>query len=364
MEEFNSLEEVAEKITNKLDSFSAKKSVIALYAFNATGKTRLANMLGADKEDEVESDSIKVLCYDTFFEDMFGWNNEDYILNFNPKSWIIQLINEQGLEKSVVNNFKDIVNSNIEPIFDVSKGEVTFNIASGDDKSEMNIKISKGEESMFKWSIFYTLIETAIDALNTKEDDRTTSMFNGLQYIIIDDPVSSIDDTKIITMAIKLIETIKSSKNSILNFCITTHHALFYNVFVNSFKKDKKCNFESYSLSKNNQIFVLSKQGDSPFSYHLSIKELIQTAIKNNDIEKYHFNLFRNLLEKTSNFLGYNNWVDCIPIGDKQEFIRLLNLYSHSKLSELEGAELSGNDKNLFQQTFSSFIKDFKWNEK
>lgn len=63
---------------------------------------------------------------------------------------------------------------------------------------------------MLIWSVFYTVLKTAIDALNTiKVEDRSTSVFDDLECIIIDDPVSSIDDTKIITMAIKLIEAIK-----------------------------------------------------------------------------------------------------------------------------------------------------------
>lgn len=107
-------------------------------------------------------------------------------------------------------------------------------------------------------------------------------------------------------MAIKLIEAIKLYQGNTVKFLITTHHALFYNILVNSFKRierNRECKFKSYSLSKDNYIFNLSEQGDSPFAYHLSIKELINNAIDSNSIEKYHFNLFRNLLEKTSNFL-------------------------------------------------------------
>jgi len=364
MEEFESIEALAQGIKVKLDS-SSKKKILALYAFNATGKTRLANALcEIDSDNETESNGVKVLCYNAILGDMFKWDNENYILTFYSNSWIAKLVLEQGLENSIIDNFKNIVNSNIEPSFNFTKGTITFNIASGDDSSETNIKISRGEESMLIWSIFYTILETAIDALNTDEANRTTPMFNDLKYVIIDDPVSSIDDTKIITMAVKLVDSISSSKNSTVKFLITTHHALFYNVLVNSFKRTDKGNFKSYSLFKNNQMLKLSKQDDSPFSYHLSVKELIQNAIQNNSIERYHFNLFRNLLEKTSNFLGYNDWTDCIVRDDKQAFIRLLNLYSHSRLSDLESRELSNQDKTLLQETFNTFIANFRWNSK
>lgn len=360
MSEFDSIQEVALEIKKKLDSSTTKKKIIALYAFNATGKTRLANML-----DDVgdENYSFKALCYSAFFEDMFKWDNENYILTFNSSSWIMILIINQGLESNIINNFKNIVDSKIEPFFDFYQGRVTFNFASGDDRAETNVKISRGEESMLIWSIFYTILEAAIDTLNTEESNRTTEIFNNLQYIIIDDPVSSIDDTRIITMAVRLINSIRSCKNNSVKFLITTHHALFYNVLVNSFKDEKTSGvFEPLRLSKDNYKLQLTKQNDSPFSYHLSIKELIQNVIDDNSIEKYHFNLFRNLLEKTSNFLGYSNWRDCLPENNRKEFERTLNLYSHSKLSDLESRELPSEDKDLFRVTFTDFIKRFDWN--
>ncbi len=354
MSEFDSIEDVAVEIKKKLDSSTSKKKIMTLYAFNATGKTRLASIF--NKEDGY---SMKTFCYSAFFEDMFRWDNENYVLIFNLNSWIVRLIIEQGLESKIIDNFKDITNSKIEPSFDFMRGEVIFSFVSGDDKAVSIIKISRSEESMLIWCIFYTILETVIETLNTKEEDRTTQIFNDLQYIVIDDPVSSIDDTKIITMAIKLVDKIKLCQKNTMKFLITTHHALFYNVIVNSFKKEN--GFESFSLMKDNYILKLSKQDDSPFSYHLSIKQLIQDAINNNNIEKYHFNLFRNLLEKTSNFLGYNNWHDCLSGDSKQEFVRILNLYSHSKLSDLESKDLPGEDKELFRVTFHNFIEHFKW---
>jgi len=406
-EEFPSIERLAWNIKNKLDTTTQKKRVIALYAFNATGKTRLSNLLSGtdangeqtEEETETPNEGIKTLCYNAFLEDMFTWDNENFILKFDPSYWIIKLVVDQGLETNIINNFKDITDSNgfkLEPSFDFTNWEVTFKIASGDNMSASNIKISKGEESVFIWSVFYTILETAISELILIEENRSTDVFNNLEYIILDDPVSSIDDTRIISLAVRIANLIKNdhisdklddkkeelekqeftseyietsltefkSENYTelkLKFLITTHHALYYNVLVNSFKRDNNINFKSYSLSKDNQIFSLSDQGDSPFSYHLSVKELIQNAMDSDNLEKYHFNLFRNLLEKTSNFLWYNDRSECLSWNNKQEFIRLLNIYSHSRLSDLESRELSVQDKNIFQETFSDFIQNFNW---
>jgi CRISPR/Cas system CSM-associated protein Csm2 small subunit len=368
MNVFNSIEDLARAVKNKLDPglIDRVKSVvgkdenkiIALYAFNSTGKTRLSNEF--EKLNEEDDDlKYKVLCYNVFLEDLFKWDNENYILNFDKNSWIVKLVIDQGLENNIVSNFKNITNSKIEPLFDFIKGEVSFSIASGDEQSKSIIKISKSEESVFIWSIFYTVLETVIDILNTDESMRDTLEFNNLQYIVVDDPVSSIDDTKIILIAIKLIRSIKSCKNKNVKFLITTHHALFYNVILNSFKQEKEHKLESYSFTNDGGVIKFRKQGDSPFGYHLLLKEDIRNAILDNSIERYHFNLFRNLLEKTSNFIGLKNWSDCISGDNKDQFIRLLNLYSHSRLSDLEPRELSSGDRDIFKQTFDIFIKEY-----
>ncbi|UOD35856.1 hypothetical protein DSN97_03585 [Deferribacteraceae bacterium V6Fe1] len=100
---------------------------------------------------------------------------------------------------------------------------------------------------------------------------------------------------------------------------------------------------------------------DSPFGYHLIIKDEIQNAINTGNIKKYHFNLFRSLLEKTANFLGYNNWADCIKDENRLESTKVLNLYSHDRLSDLENKELSKESKQLFIDTFNGFLKEYKW---
>lgn len=72
----------------------------------------------------VNSGKIKTLCYNAFLEDMFTWDNENYILKFNPHSWIIKLVIDEGLEADIIDNFKDIINSNnlkLEPSFDFVK---------------------------------------------------------------------------------------------------------------------------------------------------------------------------------------------------------------------------------------------------
>ena len=373
MEEYNSLTEIAQRIKD------SNKKITVLYAFNGTGKTRLS-MDFKDLVNEVKDDeAIKhVIYYNAFTEDLFFWDNDlendnERKLKINKNSEFIDLIDRQGKETEIAKRFKEFTFSKIEPDINISTGEITFSLPTGDEKAIPNIKISKGEENIFIWTVFFVLMETIISELNIDEiSDRSTDEFNSIQYIFIDDPVSSLDDNNLIHLAISLSKVIADSKNDELRFIITTHHALFYNVLFNEFKSERNIsdNKKEYCLlqKNDNNRYLLNKQNDTPFGYHLFIKKIIQEAIDNNKIERYHFMLFRNLLEKTATFLGYNSWGDLIAIEnmseeDKKAYIRFINLFSHNKISDLEAKELKQYEKNLLDVLFNNFKKAYKWKE-
>ena len=300
MQSFTSIDKVLVSIKGELDAPLKKdttQKVSILYACNASGKTRLSKSF----DDKYEG---QVLSYNAFMEDLFSWNNDDYVLNFNADIWIFQCIQDQGLDRQIVDNFKEFTGSKLEPAFNIPEGQITFGIHSGNEDNFENIKISRGEESVFVWSIFYTVLDTAIEELNEAADNRSSDNFDNTQYIVIDDPVSSMDETRIITIALELAKLISKSRNQ-LKFLITTHHALFFNILFNARKK--KWDRMAYILSKSGAEIHLKTQGnDSPFAYHHVIISEIKDAIARNDLKKYHFNLFRALLEKTANFLGYS----------------------------------------------------------
>ena len=98
--------------------------------------------------------------------------------------------------------------------------EVTFSHQGGDDEPDRKIKISKGEESNFIWSIFYSLLEQVISILNVPEDaGRETDQFNQLQYVFIDDPVTSLDENHLIEIAVNLADVIKESQSDSVCAC-------------------------------------------------------------------------------------------------------------------------------------------------
>ena len=156
-------------------------------------------------------------------------------------------------------------------------------------------------------------------------------------------------------MAISLKNLISESKSNDLKFIISTHHALFYNVLFNECIRDKGIKKKNYYLiQKNENFYEVKKQNDSPFGYHLMVKQVIQSAIDENKIEKYHFALLRNLLEKTATYLGYMNWSDLL-VGDKitdenrNGYVRRINLYSHNKHNQIDTKELISAEKEMLK---------------
>jgi wobble nucleotide-excising tRNase len=335
----------------------ADKKVQLIYAFNGTGKTRLSRAFKelvapkTDAEDAHASELTKkkILYYSAFTDDLFYWDNDlegdvEPRLKIQPNSFTKWVLEEQGQDQSVTATFQHYTNDKLTPHFGSDFSEVSFSFERGNNEHEPNVKISKGEESNFIWSVFHSLIEQMIFELNIAEaENRSTDVFNDLEYVFIDDPVSSLDENHLIELAVNLASLIKSSQ-SILKFIVTTHSALFYNVLFNELN-GKAC----YMLERflDGTFALTEKHGDSnkSFSYHLHLKQTIEQAITDNKVEKYHFTLLRNLYEKTASFLGYPKWSDLLP-DDKQLYLsRIINFTSHSTLSNETVAEPTQAEK-------------------
>lgn len=242
------LNEIAQELIN------SNKKVQLIYAFNGTGKTRLSREfkeLIAPKSDTdaegMELADKKIIYYNAFTEDLFYWDN-DLVNDIAPKlkiqpnvftHWVFV---EQGQDGRIIENFQHYTDAKLTPHFNApytiqdngaeksipAFTEVTFSYQRGNDERSDNIKISKGEESCFVWSVFYSLLEQIVNVLNVPdESDRETHQFDQLEYVFIDDPVSSLDDNHLIELAVNLAQLIKESKSD-LKFVITTHNPLFY----------------------------------------------------------------------------------------------------------------------------------------
>ncbi len=379
---------------------AADKKVQLIYAFNGTGKTRLSReferLIALEAEDDAEEDQAelsrnKILYYNAFTEDLFYWDNNlalDAVhrLKIQPNSFTDWVLKDQGQDQNIITNFQRYANDKLTPRFNEeykAKGEddkeitvkafseVTFSLERGDDERTDNLKISKGEESSFIWSIFYTLVEQAILTLNDVQPDFPESTpFDSLEYVFVDDPVSSLDDNHLIQLAVDLAQLIKLNKSNI-KFIVTTHSPLFFNVLCNEFGSDEKTDryswkskwFSKSRLEKDvdGSLNHSEQPNDSPFAYHLHLISLLEEAIKTGQIEKYHFNLLRNVLEKTATFLGYKRWELLLP--DKSDGLpdpaakRIVNFSSHSKHAAEEVAPLKPEEKQVLVRLVEHIIK-------
>lgn len=193
--------------------------------------------------------------------------------------------------------------------------------------------------------------------------------------------MSSLDENNLIQIAVDLADLIYLSPHT-LKFIITTHNPLFYNVIYNELcakmrsnknvdikRRDDKITLAGYLLRKNEdetfETTSVRHDSDTSFSYHLFLMQTIDEAIQSNSIRRYHFALLRNLCEKTANFLGCPRWSKLLPSDspgesvDKQQryYSRIINLSSHSKLSNEEISELKDSDKKIVRESLKHIKK-------
>lgn len=360
------LTEIAEQLKH------VDRKVQLVYAFNGSGKTRLSrefkNLIAskAEEDEEVEDLGTKILYYNAFTEDLFYWDNDlendtERKLKIHPNAYTRWVLQEQGQDQNAIAHFQHYTSSKLTPYFSADFSEVRFAFARGNEEQVENIKISKGEESNFIWSIFYSLLEQIVAVLNVPDiSDRETDRYDRLEYVFIDDPVSSLDENHLIDLAVNLAELIRSSESG-LKFIITTHNPLFYNVLHNELSK-KVCYF--LACFEDGTFALTPKDGDSnqSFSYHLYLKQTLEIAIARKEVQKYHFMLLRNLYEKTASFLGYPQWSDLLATvpGDKESYLkRIVQFSSHRTLSGEEVAEPTEPEKQTVRLLLDNLTNNY-----
>lgn len=348
--------ETIEGLSGRLLERIADQRSALIYAPNTTGKTRLAQHLK-------EHDPDGVVLYNSYVEDVFTWDNDRVLLKLNHQSELLKIIETQGLDGAIVRNFQHFTNSRIEPTIDIARGEISFGVHEGDGNQSDSVKISRAEESIFVWCVYFSVLSDAIDTLADPPEIRTTSDYDRLTLAVIDDPVSSMDDVRIVSVALELADLIKRASSLNLKFVVTTHHALFFNVLFNYLRRVKKCRAFVLERGSISGWTLRDQPNDSPFSYHLGIVRDLEQAIAENSVQRVHFNQFRALLEKTANFLGYSRgWGDLLTGSDARLLTTILNLYSHDRFAQLDSAEVSEEYKSALKNELETFLKEFRWN--
>jgi hypothetical protein len=332
----------------------SNKKYILVFAYNGTGKTRLSC---AFKDIGKKGEYGDTLYFNAFTEDLFTWDNDldndaQRVLELNQSSRFFDGLESLEMENRIrpfLSRYADFDFS-----IDYEKWTVSFSrekrIDEVTEKTD-HIKVSRGEENIFIWCFFLAVAQLAID-----KDEA----YDWVKYIYIDDPISSLDDNNAIAVASHLAQLLK--KQSEIKTVISTHHTLFFNVMYNELK-----NAEKYFLSKNKSgVYEIRNTGETPFFHHVALlKELFEVAESGN-LYTYHFNILRNILEKTATFHGFKNFSSCIKQDsddlDGTIHTRLVNLLSHGNYSMFEPKEMLEENKDYFKKILNDFMETYKFN--
>ena len=193
-----------------------------------------------------------------------------------------------------------------------------------------------------------------------------------MKYVIIDDPITSLDDYKVCSIASQIIDLIKTSRKNNLNirFLITTHHLMFFNIIKNEFQKSielKRKNHIFYVMEKDeNEIKCNAVKGNKSLVYHLQQLRIIKKSIERDDFTKNLFNVLRSVIEKMAVILGYDHWNAMFSeLKDKNSveyemFVNSLNMNSHNQYSDIDSEKISEDQKTIFIKGFNFFIDKYK----
>lgn len=377
---FNTLHDVAAHFRKDLTGdHRPLKSLILLFAHNGTGKTRLSMefkdlgkrrvvkgisigdgrliSIGDGKILGTEDIMPDTLYYNAFTEDLFSWNNDlendtNRFLTLNSSSIFFKGLHELDLDGKISAFFNNYVDLKFD--IDYTASTVSFSrsvIVDGNEQTVENIKISRGEETLFIWSFFLAICQLAIDG---------DPAYSWVKYIYIDDPISSLDENNSIAVACDLSQLIKTEGNRIKTI-ISTHHSLFFNVIFNEFGRGKK-NQRYFLHKKGDEGYTLQDTKDTPFFHHIAIISELKIVMESNKIFTYHFNSLRSVLEKTATFFGYDSIKYCIAgLDDEGRLERALQLFSHGKYSIFDPKEMGDDNKDLFKVILSGFLDKYKF---
>lgn len=277
---FNNLIDIASHFRKDLTGdHRPMKDLVLLFAHNGTGKTRLSmdfKETGKAYNEEGEVTKRDTLYFNAFTEDLFSWHNDfvndtDRHFKLNTESAFFNGLRELELDakiESFLHNYVDL-----KADINYEEGTVRFSksiILDGVEQRIENIKISRGEETIFIWCFFLAICQLVVDK---------DPAYNWVKYIYIDDPVSSLDENNAIALACDLANLLTKKDDDgkfelLIKTVISTHHSLFLNVLFNELGRKVK-NKKYFLHFKEPTEYSLQDTDDSPFFHHIAtISEL------------------------------------------------------------------------------------------
>ena len=173
--------------------------------------------------------------------------------------------------------------------------------------------------------------------------------------------ISSLDDNNVIAVASHLAQLI--SENDI-KVVVSSHHTLFFNVLCNEINNAEQLFFQN---DNKNGTYILKDTRKTPFFHHVALLMELKKASDSGELFTYHFNILRNILEKTASFHGFANFSSCIKKGtdeDNAVYTRIINLLSHGNYSLFDPKEMVEENKEHFKNILNDFLVDYKFNAK
>ena len=370
-ESMESIDDLAQYMRDNLK----EKKYTLLFAHNSMGKTYLSMTF---KDLGKTEDKRDTLYFNAFTEDLFTWendleNNSDRYLKINPQSLFFGSFIQVDMDTRIYTFLKDFVDFDFK-IFEIEIQEEEdgkknkqkiirffreedYKGIEADDEEIHGIKISRGEENIFIWCVFLAILQLVID------EDET---YKGVDYVFIDDPISSLDENNAIAVAYRLGNLLKKQNNSFQTI-ISSHHPLFFEVLSGILRNSQKYYL---SRSKDSKLYNIREISERIFFYHIAMLVELYDAIESDNLYTYHFNILRNVLEKTARFHGLDKFSDCFrkdsesSSGDLETNLsaKIINILNHGDLQMYEPKPMMENNKELFKKIFYNFIEDYKFN--
>lgn len=351
--EFNSIREIAEYFKRLLD----EKKYIVLFAYNGTGKTRLSGefkSLGQQLNEETGEKTADTLYYNAFTEDLFYWDNDldndtERVLKFNKSSRFFNGLKDLDMD----NRIRPLLQRYADFDFSINYDDASINFYREESTQRIdNIKVSRGEENIFIWCFFLAIVQLVIDKAEAYE---------WVKYIYVDDPISSLDDNNAIAVASHLAALMKGEGVKVI---VSSHHTLFLNVLCNEIGRAEQLFLQK---SKDNATYILKDTTKTPFFHHVALLKELKKASDTGILYTYHFNILRNILEKTASFHGYAHFSSCIRKGDAENepvYTRIVNLLSHGNYSLFDPKEMVEENKEYFRNILNNFLEDYNFNQR
>lgn len=370
-----------------------------LFAYNGTGKTRLSYDFA--HYGRHQGDPQHTLYYNAYTEDLFTWyndleNNTDRHLLINNKSALIKGLAGYNFSDQLHKYLSVFTDIDFEFHYDQNNEEVPDYVVFSkniqirqklngvmqtiDDKVE-NIKISRGEERIFVWCFFRCIIDQVLNG---------NDAYKNIEYIYIDDPMSSLDDNNVIAFAQQLysairsqlraeVEAAKAGKTDFrrIKFIVSSHHSLFFHTMLHGLNADRRLGRFYLSRNKQNDFLVLkSMDDDTPFYYNVAMMSEVGKAIERGTLYTYHFTVLRSVMEKIREFFGHRDMYTILEgITYKGEtydqtafskddliefYARVVNVLTHQG-SMFTPTLMNEDNKELATAIFNHLVKKYQF---